>query len=181
MFEKTDFTITRMVLGDYENCTFVSCNFSNADLSGITFSDCTFSSCNLSLAKLAKTSFRNARFEDCKMLGLRFENCSEFLFSVDFKGCNLNFSTFFSRKLKKTRFLNCSLQETDFTEADLSGSVFNNCDLARAAFGHTILEKVDFRSSFNYSIDPEMNRIKKAKFSFAGITGLLNKYDIEVE
>ncbi|MEI6884575.1 MAG: hypothetical protein WCO02_08810 [Bacteroidota bacterium] len=39
----------------------------------------------------------------------------------------------------------------------------------------------DFRSSFNYSIDPGMNRMKKAKFSLAGLVGLLDQYDIEVE
>jgi hypothetical protein len=43
------------------------------------------------------------------------------------------------------------------------------------------LEKADFRTSYNYSINPEVNRIKKAKFSTAGIAGLLCKYDIEIE
>jgi fluoroquinolone resistance protein len=180
-FEKTDFSVPGITLGDYENCSFENCNFSNVDLSGLAFSECLFKGCDLSLAKLNKTSFRNAGFKECKMLGLRFENCNDFLFSVDFNGCNLNFTTFFRKKLKKTRFVYCSLQETDFTESDLSGSVFENCDLTRATFIHTILEKTDFRSSFNYSIDPEMNRLKKAKFSLAGIAGLLDKYDIEIE
>jgi fluoroquinolone resistance protein len=47
-------------------------------------------------------------------------------------------------------------------------------------FDHTILEKADLRSSYNYSFDPEINRIKKAMFSLQGIPGLLNKYDIEI-
>jgi len=51
----------------------------------------------------------------------------------------------------------------------------------RAAFENTILEKADFRTSFNYSIDPEKNRIRKARFSLAGISGLLDKYDIEID
>ena len=83
--------------------------------------------------------------------------------------------------LKKTRFKNCSLHEVDFSECDLSGSIFEHCDLARSAFNRTVLEKVDFRTSYNYSIDPEINRIKKAKFSLVGLTGLLDKYDIEIE
>jgi len=33
----------------------------------------------------------------------------------------------------------------------------------------------------NYSIDPELNKIKKARFSTQGIAGLLDKYDIEIE
>jgi fluoroquinolone resistance protein len=44
-----------------------------------------------------------------------------------------------------------------------------------------LLEKADFRTAYNYSIDPEKNRIKKAKFSIFGVTGLLDKYDIEIE
>jgi hypothetical protein len=48
-------------------------------------------------------------------------------------------------------------------------------------FENSILEKVDFRSSFNYIIDPETNRIKKARFSLPGVTGLLAKYDIEID
>jgi uncharacterized protein YjbI with pentapeptide repeats len=68
----------------------------------------------------------------------------------------------------------------DFTESDLTHSVFDNCDLTRAAFEHTILEKADFRTSFNYSLDLEMNRVKKARFSQAGVIGLLGKYDIDI-
>jgi len=55
-----------------------------------------------------------------------------------------------------------------------------NCDLARATFDNSIIEKADFRSSFNYSINPEINRIKMAKFSVSGLPGLLEKYDIEI-
>ncbi len=71
--------------------------------------------------------------------------------------------------------------EVDFTEADLSSAVFDNCDLTRSIFENTILEKADFRTSRNYSFDPDLNKIKKAKFSYPGILGLLGKYDIEIE
>jgi uncharacterized protein YjbI with pentapeptide repeats len=115
------------------------------------------------------------------MLGLRFEDCHDFLFAVDFDKCILSHASFYSLKLKKTAFKNSILHETDFTEADLSNALFANCDLKRAVFENTMLEKADFRSSYNYSIDPERNKIKKAKFSMSGILGLLEKHDIEVE
>lgn len=73
------------------------------------------------------------------------------------------------------------LHEVDLTECDLTGSFFDYCDLLNATFDRTNLEKADFRTSFNYSISPETNRIKKARFSLSGIAGLLNKYDIEIE
>ena len=59
--------------------------------------------------------------------------------------------------------------------------MFDNCDLARAIFANSILEKADFRTSYNFSIDPEINKIKKAKFSLTTVSGLLGKYDIEIE
>lgn len=69
----------------------------------------------------------------------------------------------------------------DFTECDLSDSLFDNCDLMRANFDNTNIEKADLRTSYNYSIDPEINRIKKAKFSIHGISGLLEKYDLLID
>jgi uncharacterized protein YjbI with pentapeptide repeats len=79
------------------------------------------------------------------------------------------------------RFVNCTLHEVDFTEADLTASLFENCDLQRTLFANTNLEKADFRTAFNYSIDPELNRIKKARFSMPGVLGLLSKYNIDIE
>jgi len=84
-------------------------------------------------------------------------------------------------KLKNIRFHNCILKEIDFTETDLTGAKFENCDLHRSIFANSILEKADFRTAFNYTIDPELNRIKKAKFSLPGVLGLLARYNIEIE
>lgn len=120
-------------------------------------------------------------FKDCKMLGLQIENCNEFGLSFQFDSCNLNHSSFFQKKLKNTVFKNSQLQEVDFTECDLSASIFDTCDLMSAKFENTNLEKTDFRKAFNYSINPDKNRIKKAKFSVMGISGLLDNYDIVIE
>lgn len=180
-FERTDFSEKGLPKGEYDHCSFVNCIFANTDLSGINFSECEFKGCNLSMAKLSKTAIRDVRFKACKLLGLHFEQCNKLLFSVDFEDCTLNFSSFYKLTIKKTRFKNCSLHEVDFTETDLTSSVFDNCDFNNAHFENTILEKVDLRTSYHYSIDPELNRVKKAKFSMAGIVGLLAKYDIEIE
>lgn len=170
-----------MVKGEYEKCTFNNCDFSDSDLSEIRFSECEFIACNLSMAKLTKTAFRDVIFKNCKMLGLHFENCNEFDLLFRFENCVLNFSSFYKSKLKRTVFKNCQLQEVDFTESDMINSLFDNCDLALSIFENTIIEKADFRTSFNYSIDPEMNRIKKARFSIPRVVGLLHKYDIEID
>jgi uncharacterized protein YjbI with pentapeptide repeats len=115
------------------------------------------------------------------MMGFRFDTCNDFGFSVEFENCILDHSSFFKKKLRNTKFANSQLMEVDFTGSDLTSSKFTECNLTRSVFDNTIIEKADFRTSFNFSIDPENNRIKKAKFSLTGVSGLLDKYDIEIE
>jgi uncharacterized protein YjbI with pentapeptide repeats len=180
-FENIDFTVKGLTRVDYEACSFINCNFADTDLSNISFIESEFSGCNLSTAKLVKTGFKDVRFKDCKLLGLHFDYCDSFLFEVNFENCTLNLSSFYQVKLKKTNFKNCILHEVDFVEADLSNSIFDQCDLNKAVFENTNLEKADLLTAYNYSFDPELNRIKKAKFSVPAVTGLLHKYDIDIK
>jgi uncharacterized protein YjbI with pentapeptide repeats len=114
-------------------------------------------------------------------MGIEFGAASDFLFSASFENCQLDYSSFVRKKMKKTNFIDCFLKEVDFTEADLTASSFKNCDLSNAVFRQTILEKVDFTTARNYVLDPEVNKIKKAKFSFPDVAGLLTKYNIDIE
>ncbi|RLD62933.1 MAG: pentapeptide repeat-containing protein [Bacteroidetes bacterium] len=180
-FKGTDFLKNKLIKADYENCIFNNCVFSNSDLSGTDFIDCEFNNCDLSMVKSINTAFRNIKFKECKLLGVHFEDCNDFLFSVNFKACQLNLSSFYKRNLKKVKFIDCLIHEVDFTEANLSGASFLNCDLAGAIFKNSVLENVDFRTSYNFSINPENNRIEKAKFSLSGVVGLLDDYNIEIE
>jgi uncharacterized protein YjbI with pentapeptide repeats len=83
--------------------------------------------------------------------------------------------------MKKTQFIECSLKEVDFSEVELAESIFNKCDLMGAIFENTNLVKADLRTALHYSINPEQNKLKKARFSYPGIIGLLEKYDIQVD
>jgi fluoroquinolone resistance protein len=180
-FARVNFTENPLPRGEYEDCVFDHCDLSRADLSGSRFTECVFRDCNLSSARLAQTVLRDVKFENSKLMGLHFDHCDHFLFSASFSHCNMRFCSFFQVKMKKTRFADCDLQETDFTETDLSWAIFENCDLDLARFENTLLEKADLRTARNYLIDPELNRIKKAKFSFPAVLGLLGKYDIEID
>lgn len=179
-FQEIDFTETPLATGDYENCSFVNCNFSDTSLANCVFSACIFNGCNMSTVNLSKTALRDIKFTDCKLLGLHFQDGNHIGFEVSFDNCILNLSSFYTLKLKNTLFKNSSILEADFAEADLTAAIFEHCNLAGTIFENTILEKADFSTAYNYAIDPELNRIKKAKFSAAGITGLLLKYDIEI-
>lgn len=180
-FLQTDFSAQPLSVGEYQACDFTDCDFSGADLSEIIFTDCRFERCNLSLVKLPGAAFRDVRFGHCKMLGWRFEDCNQFGLAVVFSHCALDHSSFYRVVLKKTVFQHCRLLEVDFTETDLSSATFNDCDLSGATFENANLEKADLRTAMHYHIDPEKNRIKKARFSLAGTPGLLNKYDIVIE
>ena len=181
VFENITLQTTPLAFGDYEVCTFKNCDFSNSDLSDMNFSDCEFSGCNFSLVKLLNTTLRDVRFTNCKILGLHFEECNNLMISFEFTGCMLSVCSFFRLRLKKTRFINSKINDIDFTETDLNHSLFDNCDLHLSVFHNTNLEGADFTNSFNYSIDPEQNRIRKAKFSISGLPGLLGKYEIDFQ
>lgn len=181
IFDKVNFTDKPLLKGEYENYIFKTCDLSEQNLSDFKFIDCDFFDCNLSLAKLDRTSFREVNFKDCKMIGLQFERCQPFGLAFNFENCQLNHSSFFQLGIRKTKFKNCQLREVDFGEADLLSASFNESDLSQALFQNTNLEKADFREAINYSIDPENNRLKGARFSSSGIAGLLDKYQIRIE
>ena len=166
---------------EFESCEFLRCDFSKSDFSGTVFIDCVFRECNLSLVKLKEAALKTVDFFDCKLVGIDFGKCNDFLFAVSFKNCQLDYSSFFQKNLKDTRFADSSLKESDFTYADLTSAVFHNCDLLKASFIQTNLEKADFRTAYNYGLDPELNRVKGAKFSHSGIAGLLTKYNITID
>jgi uncharacterized protein YjbI with pentapeptide repeats len=180
-FDKVNGKETPLAKGEYEHCTFNNCDLSNCNLSEIRFGRCTFINCNLSLAKLDGTALQDVTFKDSKLWGLRFDTCSDFALSFSFDRCSINHSSFYKLKLKKTTFKECQLHEVDFTDTDLTATIFDNCDLLGARFENTILEKANLRSAYNYALDPEINRIKKAKFSLPAVTGLLSKYDIDIQ
>jgi len=167
--------------GEYDRCVFSNCDLSGKALSGFRFVDCAFRGCNLSLAKVSNTVWRDVAFSDCKMLGLRFDQCAAFGLAVSFERCQLNYSSFQKTKIRKTVFAHSLLQEVDFTDCDMSQAVFDHCDLDRAVFHRSGAEGTDFRTAFNFVIDPEANKIRKALFSIQGLPGLLGKYDIVIE
>jgi fluoroquinolone resistance protein len=165
----------------YENCVFEQCNFNGQHLSGFSFVDCRFEQCDLSNAQLGNTAFREVSFQHCKMLGLRFDHCSKLLFSGNFETCQLDFTSFYGVDLRSSAFTNCRLHEADFTIAKLNGIIVKECDLAGTVFENTDLRKSDFRNSYAFNIDPEINKIHKARFTTSELGGLLGKYQIIID
>lgn len=166
---------------EFENCMFRNCDFSDSDFSQNRFTDCQFIGCNLAMLKLGNSTLDNVTFSECKLTGIDFSACEEFLFTVRFESCLMDYTSFLKRKMPKTNFLGCSLKNAVFEQANLTKAVFDNTDLAGATFERTHLNEADLVTAYNYIIDPEMNNIKKARFSQSGLAGLLTRYDIQVE
>jgi uncharacterized protein YjbI with pentapeptide repeats len=180
-FKNQDFTKKSLAKAKYDYCIFTDCNFGNSDLSSIAFVECTFVDCNLSNAKVDLTAFRTVKFSGCKLLGLRFDVCQKMMLAVSFENCVMDFVSFYGLKLPNTVFKNCQLHEADFSSSDFSNAVFDNCDFRLSTFDHTILEKADFQTAYNFEIHPTLNRIKKAKFSKENVVGLLLGFGIEIK
>lgn len=120
------------------------------------------------------------RASNCKITGADFSQCRDFGLSFSFSGCILDYSVFHGKKLKNIRFEDCSLTECDFTQADLTKASFIQCRLDRAVFSRTNLSGADFTSASGFSIDPENNRMTKARFSAGSLAGLLDKYGLVI-
>lgn len=176
--EKTDFSTERL-LKTYESVEFRSCTFT--DLSGINFTDCLFTSCNLSNAEVGKCKMQDIKFKDCKLIGINFFQTLDFGFAIEFENCLLDYASFAQKKMNKSAFKNCKLHGVNFSQSDLSKITMANCDLLDAIFDYTNLSGIDFTTNINFIIDPQLNQVKKTKFSSASLAGLLARFEIIIE
>lgn len=180
-FNQIDFTTTHLVFGEYERCQFINCNFNAVDLSDIKFIDCEFIECNLSLVTLHQTSFQQVTFRKSKMIGFNLENCNTFALNVTFEDCQLNDSSFYQLPLKNTRFIRCSIENVDFSYTDLSNAFFDECNLAHTVFDQTDLKKANFKTAYNFRINPTENQLKGAIFSPQNLSGLVSHLGIKLQ
>lgn len=179
-FKDKDFSHS-VLAGEFEECAFVGCNLANTDLTSTKFIDCVFEQCDLSLAQVPESVWQEVRFVECKLLGIRFDQSNPFLLALEFTKCQLDLASFEGLRFRQLRFEDCALIEVDFTLADLKGVTFKGCDMTRAIFDRTILEKADLTTALNYTIDPENNLLRGAKFSAPEVLRLLDKYQLKID
>ena len=111
-------------------------------------------------------------------MGLQFQTANQMGLSFSFEHCILDHSTFYTTKIKQTKFSCSSLKEVDFTQCDLSSSIFAQCDLLNATFDQSILEKVDFMTAVNYQFDLDQNKVKGSKHRSEEVKHLVAKYNL---
>ncbi|HEY0045555.1 MAG TPA: pentapeptide repeat-containing protein [Flavobacterium sp.] len=175
------FATTEVMYKDYERCTFTGCDFTVCDFSGTVFIDCKFVRCNFDNAKINYVALRDVVFVECNFTSVNFAMVDTLLFGVSFSECKLDYSKFYTLKLKGSSFIDCSMVAVDFMKSDLTDVLFDNCDLYKSVFLEATASKADFSTSYNFSIDPEKTKLKRAVFSQEGLKGLLHKYDLIVK
>lgn len=179
-YNNLTYTEQEVNLKEFECCTFNHCDFSQCNFIGVVFIDCQFNDCIFSGARINHVGLRTVLFNRCKIEEVNFAMCDKLIFEVHFKECILDFSKFYTLKIKGTSFVDCSIIAVDFMNTDLTEVVFDNCDLYRSEFAKANASKSNFKTSYNYSIDPTKTKIKKAVFSLSEVKGLLYKHDLMV-
>lgn len=177
-FQSISFTGKEVKKVEFDSCVFKQCDFSGTKFAHCRFTECEFINCNLANTRLTTSTLNDVNFMDCKLLGVMFSECTDSFFSVGFKGSILDFASFANKKMLKTTFNHCSLKDVNFSGSNLSQASFEECNLEGAIFQRTLLVQANFETAYSYSIDPELNDIRKARFSSQGLSGLLAKYDL---
>ena len=168
-------------LDKISNIHFYWVNLSWINFSWKTFNDCIFEKCNLSNIELKDTTFNSIEFNNSKIMWLKFVDINHFLSNFEFNDCNISLSSFYWLNLKNTNFNDCEIKETDFNNSNLENVNFNYCDLEKSIFANCNLKKTNFVWSYNFSIDPTINKLNKTKFSRENCVWLLSNLDIIIE
>ena len=163
------------------NNHFYWINFSWNNFSWKVFNDCIFEKCNLSNIDLRATTFNNIQFKNSKIMWMKFVDLSHFLSNFNFTDCNISLSSFYWMNLKNTDFNDCEIKEIDFNNTNLENVNFNYCDLEKSIFANCNMKKTSFIGSYNFSIDPTINKFNKTKFSKENCIWLLNNLDIIID
>lgn len=181
-FRDLDLSAAAIVSKEFEECTFVNCDFSEAQLRHCIFDDCRFIKCNLSVVKVDGCRFSNTVFEESKLSGIDWTKAvySDILLDspLTFLNCIVDYASFYGLTLQSLVMRECKAYDVDFRESDLSGADLRESDLTDTLFRNTNLSGADLTLAENYTIDINVNTIKGARFSRYEALSLLDGLEI---
>lgn len=181
LFQNLNGTVQDWRNKEFTNCRFLKCDLSASVFINSVFTNCKFTECNLSNVKVDGASFNDVLLENSKLLGINFTKINTLLINWSFKNCLISLCDFSNLEIKNTKFLDCEIKENVFIKCDLSGCEFKNSGLSGSRFQNCNLEKADFRSAKNYYLDPTINKLKGARFSYPEVLSLLEGFGVKVE
>ncbi len=164
----------------FEDCEFTACSFVDCKFEKGKFLNCRFSECVLSAVTFVECRFNDVRFFKCKAIGIDWTKSRD-IRGLDFMESQINYSSFSSLAIPKTRIVKCEAKEVDFSESDLSHGEFEGTDFEKSRFIRTNLSYANFKDARNYCIDVRNNTLKQTHFSLPEAMSLLNSLDIKLE
>lgn len=182
-YKNVEIKESKIVLKEFNSCTFIKCNFSGTYFQRCHFRDCTFVGCDLSLVNLKDSSFSKCRFVESKLTGINWTQ-SEWATGaliappVNFQGCVINFSSFMGLNLEKVILNRCVAHEVSFEDTNLSYADCTYTDFKDSRFIHTNLTGTDLRGAKDYQIVPIQNTLKRTKFTMPEAMSLLYNLDV---
>jgi uncharacterized protein YjbI with pentapeptide repeats len=151
---------------DFRDCTFVACDFSEAQFRSVRFVGATFRQCDLSLLKPTDCSIGESQFEDCRVLGVDWTVAKWPRVPLHdpntFSRCDLSLGTFTDLMLGAVRFEECRLREATFRNTTLTGAVFDRSDCSGADFLGADLSGASLRNVDGLWLDPRTTRLEGA-------------------
>ena len=181
-FRDLDLSTAAIVSKEFEECIFVNCDFSDAQLRHCIFEDCRFLKCNLSVMKVDGCRFSGVVFEESKLSGIDWTKAiySDILLDapLTFLNCIVDYSSFYGLSLQSLVMRECKAHDVDFRESDLTGADLRESDLTDSLFRNTNLSGADLTLAENYRIDINVNTIKGARFSRYEALSLLDGLEI---
>lgn len=165
---------------EFYKCTFTGCSLSRAVFTSCEFEKCVFDTCDISLLNLRDIRLTDIEFVNCKAVGVTWP---AFKMPGDYslKNCKLDNGIFMGLNLNGIQMTGCSATDIDFSDCNLTKAVFDGTDFARSRFIKANLTQADFSGAHNYTLDPNLNKLKKTIFSFPEVTALLNSFDIIIK
>ncbi|KCZ64606.1 pentapeptide repeat-containing protein [Hyphomonas atlantica] len=152
-FDSCEFYSVKIDQGNFQDCTFVNCNFnapgqSPSVISGMNLKGARFIDCDLSRVIFSRCDLSDCEFDNCLMDQTQLSTC-EYSRHIAKESWICRFSlrrsiarkvTFASKRLNRavfdhTHFVECDFSDADCIGASFIGSVFEACDLSNADLG----------------------------------------------
>ena len=179
LFENVSYLDKEAPGREFNDCKFHKCNLYGVNFDGSIFNDCVFDGCDLSLIKVKNCSMVNIQIINSKAIGILWNETTN-LISLKFSHSTLDYSSFFSKNLKKMQVKNCRAHEVDFSICNLIESDFEGTDLLNAVFRDCDISKANFVDARNYNINLQINTAKQAKFNMPEALSLFDSFGIVV-
>lgn len=171
--------------GEFNDCTFVNCRWTDLRVCNCTFLSCTFEHCSWSGVVFSFCQMRDAWFTGCAFRSIAWGGLQGRSALVQPFGkaerCEFRYNEFANMSFVNFDFSGCRFGDCTFDECRLTGADFHSAPLGHTQFSRCDLRRADFREAADYAIDPRNNQLEGARFSFPDVVALLNGFGLKIE